>query len=49
MFFLQSSNSYVLVTGLTQAITAASTSNKILINVTLYGGVSSIIMLLALN
>lgn len=39
--FSTTSNSYVLVTGLTQAITAASTSNKILINVTLYGGVSS--------
>ena len=38
--FSTTSNSYVLVTGLTQAITAASTSNKILINVTLYGGVS---------
>ena len=36
--FSTASNSYVLVTGLTQAITAASTSNKILINVTLYGG-----------
>lgn len=36
--FSTTSNSYVLVTGLTQAITAASTSNKILINVTLYGG-----------
>ena len=39
--FSTTSNSYVLVTGLTQAITAASTSNKILINVTLYGGVSA--------
>lgn len=39
--FSTTSNSYVLVTGLTQAITVASTSNKILINVTLYGGVSS--------
>ena len=39
--FSTTSNSYVLVTGLTQAITAASTSTKILINVTLYGGVSS--------
>jgi len=38
--FSTTSNSYVLVTGLTQAITAASTNNKILINVTLYGGVS---------
>ena len=36
--FSTNSLSYVLVTGLTQAITAASTSNKILINVTLYGG-----------
>ena len=36
--FSTASNSYVLVTGLTQAITAASTSNKILVNVTLYGG-----------
>jgi len=32
------STSYGLITGLTQAITATSTSNKILINVTLYGG-----------
>jgi len=32
------STSYALITGLTQAITAASTSNKILINVTVYGG-----------
>lgn len=39
--FSTTSNSYVLVTGLTQAITAASTNNKILINVTLYGGVSA--------
>ena len=39
--FSTTSNSYVSVTGLTPAITAASTSNKILINVTLYGGVSS--------
>ena len=36
--FSTNSSSYVLVTGLTQAITAASTSNKILVNVTLYGG-----------
>ena len=36
--FTTSSTSYVLVTGLTQAITASSTSNKILINITLYGG-----------
>tara|TARA_Y100001968_G_scaffold246184_1_gene230391 strand:+ start:7713 stop:8321 length:609 start_codon:yes stop_codon:yes gene_type:complete len=35
------STSYALITGLTQAITAASTSNKILINVTLYGGNSA--------
>ena len=33
-----SSTSYGLITGLTQAITATSTSNKILINITLYGG-----------
>ena len=32
------STSYGLITGLTQAITATSTSNKILINITLYGG-----------
>ena len=32
------STSYALITGLTQAITASSTNNKILINVTLYGG-----------
>ena len=38
--FSTTSTSYVSVTGLTQAITAASTSNKILINVTLYGGCS---------
>lgn len=36
--FSTNSSSYVAVTGLTQAITAASTSNKILVNVTLYGG-----------
>ena len=36
--FSTNSTSYVAVTGLTQAITAASTSNKILINITLYGG-----------
>ena len=36
--FSTNSTSYVLVTGLTQAITAASTNNKILVNVTLYGG-----------
>lgn len=36
--FSTNSTSYVLVTGLTQAITAASTSNKILVNITLYGG-----------
>ena len=35
------STSYALITGLTQAITAASTNNKILINVTLYGGNSA--------
>ena len=33
-----SSTSYGLITGLTQAITATSTSNRILINITLYGG-----------
>ena len=32
------SSSYALITGLTQAITATSTNNKILVNVTLYGG-----------
>ena len=32
------STSYGLITGLTQAITATSTSNRILINITLYGG-----------
>ena len=32
------STSYGLITGLTQAITAASTNNKILVNITLYGG-----------
>jgi len=36
--FSTNSSSYVLVTGLTQSITAASTNNKILINITLYGG-----------
>jgi len=36
--FSTTSTSYVLVTGLTQAITAASTNNKILVNVTIYGG-----------
>ena len=35
------STSYSLITGLTQAITAASTNNRILINVTLYGGNSA--------
>ena len=39
--FSTSSTSYTLITGLTQAITAASTSNKILINVTVYGGNSA--------
>ena len=36
--FSTNSSSYVLVTGLTQAITAASTNNKILVNLTIYGG-----------
>ena len=36
--FSTNSSSYVAVTGLTQSITAASTSNKILVNITLYGG-----------
>ena len=36
--FSTNSSSYVLVTGLTQSITAASTNNKILVNITLYGG-----------
>ena len=36
--FSTNSSSYVAVTGLTQAITASSTSNKILVNITLYGG-----------
>ena len=36
--YTTSSTSYGLITGLTQAITATSTSNRILINITLYGG-----------
>ena len=36
--YTTSSTSYGLITGLTQAITATSTSNRILVNVTLYGG-----------
>jgi len=32
------STSYALITGLTQAITATTANNKILINVTIYGG-----------
>jgi hypothetical protein len=35
------STSYALITGLTQAITATTANNKILINVTIYGGNSA--------
>jgi len=35
------STSYALITGLTQAITATTANNKILINVTIYGGNST--------
>ena len=39
--FTTTSTSYVTITGLAQAITASSTNNKILVNVTVYGGNSA--------